>query len=592
MKKKILQLVFVSTCLLSVIFGKAIGQTSVHINYAFDSTFQFCPVPISTNFNVYGVAHGYPVGDSVNVHIYFGDGNDTTFWYLLVQDSLFYPWCYHTFYSAGQFSVKYVVTAPDGRADSVVNVNELALGDTCGNISGRVYMDYNSNCTYDAGDSLIWGALVGLYSGTSLVQWSMTDSLGYYYFSVPTGYPYTIKVDTSYWYWSMNVTCPSNRQYNVATAPSSGNDFGGQCLPGFDLSGYFWGHRFHPGLDAWGWMWAYNRSCNPVSGQAKLVIDLSKISFVSSTPAPTSIVGDTLIWDFNSINISYPYWWWWYGNASWSNITFNTNANAVIGDSVCFTLIVDPINGDNNPANNIVNICYPISLSWDPNFKIVSPKGLGPQGFIAPTQQLTYNIHFQNTGHDTAHYVAVYDTLNANLDVSTFQVLSSDHRMTTEIIGTNIVKFSFANIMLPDSAHNPTASQGQLTYTIKPKAGLPNGTVITNTAGIVFDYNLPVRTNQTINTIETALDVPVINPVNASLVSIFPNPAANELNIKFNDQKASDVSLVDAIGNVVVAYQQVKGNLAINTSKIPAGIYSLVVNNKDAMQREKVIIIH
>ena len=291
MKKKILLIVFGCILMQALISGKAMSQTSVHINYAFDSTFQFCPVPITTDFNVNGVAHGYPVGDSVNVHIYFGDGTDTAFWYTLYQDSLFYPWCYHTFNSAGQFSVKYVVTGTDGVADSVIHVNELALGDTCGNISGRVYMDYNSNCVYDAGDSVIWGAMVGLYSGTSLVQWSMTDSLGYYYFSVPTGYPYTIKIDTSYWYWSLNVTCPTSGQYNVATAPSTGNDFGSHCQSGFDLAGYFWGHRFHPGIAAWGWMWAYNRTCTPMSGQAKLVIDQTKISFVSSNPAPTSIVG-------------------------------------------------------------------------------------------------------------------------------------------------------------------------------------------------------------------------------------------------------------------------------------------------------------
>ena len=155
-----------------------------------------------------------------------------------------------------------------------------------------------------------------------------------------------------------------------------------------------------------------------------------------------------------------------------------------------------------------------------------------------------------------------------------------------------VMKFNFANILLPDSATNPAKSQGEVTYTIKPKTGLANGTVINNTANIVFDYNKPVRTNTTINTIDMALGIPPVNSYNSSHLMVYPNPAVNELNIVFNNQKANDVQLVDILGNVVAAYGQVKGNLMVNTTKIPSGIYTLVVNSNDSIQREKVIIIH
>ncbi len=598
MKKKIVHFVFACLLLQAVFSSSVFSNTTVTISYSYDSTFTHCPVPILGLPTVAGLTIGYPNTDSVNIHVYFGDGNDssywTTFYYTTGDTGYFSGYFQHIYASAGQFSVKYVVTGTDGNADSSVNVDEFVFGDTCGNISGRVYLDNNSNCIYDSGDSVLWGYPVALYSGPNIVEWSYTDSLGMYYFSVPTGFAYTVVIDT--FDYSFVVTCPSSGQYSIPTAPSTGNDFAMNCPTGFDLIADVYGHRFHPGLDGWAYVWVGNAGCIQTSGQAKLIIDTSKITFLSSVPSPTSVSGDTIIWDFTTLQNTYYYWWWyysWWYNGFYASISYLTNTNAVLGDTVCLTLIVDPMIGDNNPANNIATACYPINLSWDPNYKTVNPQGIGPQGYIAPNQPLTYNVHFQNTGTDTAHYVAIYDTLSANLDVRTLQVLNSDHPMTTEIIGTNVVKFSFTNILLPDSATNPAASQGEVTYTIKPKAGLANGTVINNTAGIVFEYNKPVMTNTTINTIDASLGIPVVSSnSNASHVTVFPNPAVNELNIVFNNQKTNDVQLVDVLGNIISKYNQVKGNLIVNTTRIPSGIYTLVVNSNDSIQREKVIIIH
>jgi hypothetical protein len=48
---------------------------------------------------------------------------------------------------------------------------------------------------------------------------------------------------------------------------------------------------------------------------------------------------------------------------------------------------------------------------------------------------------------------------------------------------------------------DPEGSHGFVSFRVAPRAGLPEGTVIENTAGIVFDQNSPVITNTVRNTL-------------------------------------------------------------------------------------------
>jgi hypothetical protein len=59
----------------------------------------------------------------------------------------------------------------------------------------------------------------------------------------------------------------------------------------------------------------------------------------------------------------------------------------------------------------------------------------------------------------------------------------------------------FDNIALPDSTTNEAGSHGFVQYSVRAKAGLPNGAQIPNTASIYFDFNLPVVTNATHSTL-------------------------------------------------------------------------------------------
>ena len=145
----------------------------------------------------------------------------------------------------------------------------------------------------------------------------------------------------------------------------------------------------------------------------------------------------------------------------------------------------------------IENTCCPC----DPNDKMVGPKGCGPQGNIAKDETLTYKIRFENIGTGAAHNIILRDPLDADIDITTLQILSSSHLIThIEIIPDNTLIISFEGINLPgiqDSLNN----KGFVVFSISPKSNTPDGSAITNQAGIYFDANDVVLTNTTLNTV-------------------------------------------------------------------------------------------
>ncbi|WP_116125421.1 T9SS type A sorting domain-containing protein [Lewinella sp. IMCC34183] len=146
-----------------------------------------------------------------------------------------------------------------------------------------------------------------------------------------------------------------------------------------------------------------------------------------------------------------------------------------------------------------------VRCSYDPNDKQVSPPGVKQQGFLKGSPDLTYTIRFQNTGNDTAYLVVLRDTLDTELDLSSFFLLSASHGVSVELEdSTRALAFRFAEIMLVDSMTNPPASQGFVTYSLRPREDVVNNDEITNRAAIYFDYNPPIITNTVLNTMVRA----------------------------------------------------------------------------------------
>ncbi|MFM9948741.1 MAG: T9SS type A sorting domain-containing protein [Saprospiraceae bacterium] len=151
--------------------------------------------------------------------------------------------------------------------------------------------------------------------------------------------------------------------------------------------------------------------------------------------------------------------------------------------------------------NNYDYDCRQVILAYDPNQKTVIPKGIGESHLTAANRPFQYTIEFQNTGTDTAFRVLLTDILSPHLDVNTFRPGFSSHPYSWEIRGLDTLNVLFFPIALPDSNVNVAGSQGFFTFDIDQRPDLPDGTVIENTASIVFDFNPPIVTNTTFHTI-------------------------------------------------------------------------------------------
>ncbi|HQW87410.1 MAG TPA: hypothetical protein PLH93_09505, partial [Flavobacteriales bacterium] len=144
-----------------------------------------------------------------------------------------------------------------------------------------------------------------------------------------------------------------------------------------------------------------------------------------------------------------------------------------------------------------------VSCAFDPNDKLVTPQGFGAAGAVPIDQEwLEYTVRFQNTGTDTAFTVQLLDTLDADLDPATMEVLAASHDLTQiQVDAQQVALFRFERILLPDSNVNEPASHGFVKYRIRPRPGLAHLTAITNSAAIYFDLNPPVITNTVLNTL-------------------------------------------------------------------------------------------
>ncbi len=321
-------------------------------------------------------------------------------------------------------------------------------------------------------------------------------------------------------------------------------------------------------LSAW-----YGLNCTTVSGQVEIKVT-GPISYSSPAPlalTPTSISGTDFIYniaDFSQIDISKSF-----------GLILSTNNTAQTGAPICVTVIVTSSGNDYNTSNNNYTFCYPVVNSYDPNEKEVYPQWVAP-GY---NDYFTYTIHFQNTGNAPAINIHIVDTLDNNLDLSTFEFLNYSH-YSTALLDSNVLTVKLPNIQLVDSTTNFANSQGFIQYRIKPKAALPTGTQIFNNASIYFDFNAPVVTNTVVSEYVTATSIASNNPLSSSVV-VAPNPTTGYLTLTLpKDDGIRIVKIYNVLGEIVYQSEILKKkstqgtiNTEINLSENNAGIYLLRV---------------
>lgn len=461
------------------------------------------------------------------------------------------------------------------------------------NISGKTYFDSNINCLFDFLDVRQPNMHIMLYKDGNLSQQVFTGGEGLYSFNMFDTGNYKVELDTTG--LPFHVLCPASFHYtDVITATDSlfyDNDFAIKCKPGFDLGawsieGIFEvGHQTMVNIQAGDIADFYGAHCAAgVSGSVTVALDgpITYLSPAIGALIPDIIIGDTIITynisDFGTLNFSTAF-----------NMVILTDTLAVVdsSSSVCISVSVAPTLGDINPANNSLTQCFDVVASFDPNEKEVYPFG---DIDLSENQWLTYTIHFQNTGNAPAEHIYIDDTLNANLDLSTFQLLAYSHQPLVQILEGGIARFNFPNINLPDSNTNEPASHGYVQYKIKVKDNAVVGTQINNTAYIYFDFNTPVVTNTTMNTVTNTVGITNVN--NDLQLSVFPNPTHNEFTVyypQFMVGKKVTLKLLDLFGKELIVESMKSSNSQLSTNDYPSGIYFLRIETTDGVIVKKLV---
>jgi hypothetical protein len=155
---------------------------------------------------------------------------------------------------------------------------------------------------------------------------------------------------------------------------------------------------------------------------------------------------------------------------------------------------------------------------------------------------------------------------------------ASSDAYSFRIYANNILEWTFNNILLPDSNVDEPGSHGFVKFMVSQKPGNPNGTVIHNSAGIYFDFNEPVITNQTFHTIgENFITLDVVEtPGQQYTIKAYPNPFSEYTTIQVEGLDAKDLNFVlrDLSGRTVMQQQiQQTGSVTVYRNDLSSGMY-------------------
>ncbi len=507
---------------------------------------------------------------SLQFETFFGDGASRT-------DTLFnsggHGLCYqnHTYAANGVYTVKHVLL------NSGVPVDSVSYSDTvdiCHILNFMSYVDNNVNCLYDAGDTYMPNPFSVEVDSAGVSVDTITATSIYYIApsSVPTGTIYTFRLLTMP--ADFTLSCPSTGIiYDTIGTAGAFKRIAFVCDSStYDLAVYGW---FSPAASgACAHVYVNNYGCSPQTATVtlnyspKYLFDHTYPSGISATTGT-----DEVTFNVGTVGSSTPAGFIAY---------FTPVGSPTLGDTTTTTWSVTPTTGDTHPANNSLTRIDSVRSSYDPNAKAVTP-----QGIIVAGTQLQYNIGFENTGTDTAFNIHIQDTLSDDLDVNTFKLISATAAVTTEITtwaGHHIIKFDFAHIDLMDVHHSGQCT-GMVVFIIKTKAGLPNGTVIGNEAGIYFDANAVVMTNKVNNIIGRPAGVATMS--NAAEVSIYPNPATNILTINTEGKAYTAITITNTMGQVMVQKQLTSLSTQVNVQPFPAGIYYITIKGEAGVEVKK-----
>jgi uncharacterized repeat protein (TIGR01451 family) len=408
-------------------------------------------------------------------------------------------------------------------------------------IYGRIYRDENADCQWQNTENAMKQVSIIAQSGSKTYS-ATTDSLGN--FSMATGsgnYEISYGQLGSYWDFctSPSVSLAGSNDTLVFNAGviavvncpelvvSIGSNVFRRCFDNNYLNISYQNIGSAPAENAY----------------VELFLD-PKLEFLSATPISAVQNGQTFRFELGTLGV---------GASGQISVNFKVDCNAEIGEILCADAHIypDTLCLPVAPKHSENQFCLPVVASFDPNDKTAFLNGRPEFSKIMPNEELEYLIRFQNTGNDTAFNIVVVDTLTTYLDASSVLPGVSSHPYSFELDKGHILRFSFRNILLPDSNTNEVASHGFVKFRVRQNPNNVLGNEIKNSAAIFFDYNAPIITNET--KLKISIPSRTEDLENRVYAQIFPIPAREKVQISLKNADTGTVlwRMFDATGKLI-----------------------------------------
>lgn len=239
--------------------------------------------------------------------------------------------------------------------------------------------------------------------------------------------------------------------------------------------------------------------------------------------------------------------------------------------------------GDVTPFSDVA--CHNNAQFFDDNFIQPSPLGYDASHFINQGTPLEYSLNFKNRLIVNATAVRLACALDSSLDVSTLEFHAASHDYTWRVFGRDSLEIEFPTLNLAPNG------VGSVAFRIRPRADLPNGTVISQNANVSFNggsytpipavfHTIADTANSFIQVLSFAhLQLPKIN------CKVYPNPATDYVQLEFSSPKTlgqSQLKIYNSLGQAVRNLTATNGEnqYFIERAQMPAGAYIYQLYNE------------
>mgnify|MGYP000017636874 CR=1 FL=1 len=495
--------------------------------------------------------------DSTNQYLWeFGDGNRSN-----------KPLPTHTYDVAGEYEVCLYVNATDGCIDTTCKLSKPLSW-----VSGRTFVDINNNCTFDSSDRPIETVI---YSE----DWNFTsksNTSGIYKMTVYGGEDYVLHHQGQFIRGLKNSCNTDSLVLNNTKI-----DF----THSYDI------------------IYAID------SGAVDLGVSLGHGRFIRGRTTDVSItIQHSNVYTLDD-SLEVDFWYNPKQKVKWANVPiknikpglarFKVNHDERFGKIHIKTTLSDEfgdlkkgesvflktqlVKTDNYPENDVDSSFAIVRSPYDPNAKTSYPEN----GIDKPIDKIRYIVQFQNIGNADAKDVVVYDYLDSRLDASSIRVTGTSHPEHFDMsIQNNLIKWTFKDIYLPDSASDPEGSQGFVNFEIDVAPSFKSiGDTIKNKAIIYFDFEDGIHTN--VASIYFVDDASSIKKTASKVgnLKVYPNPTNSILTIE-NLSSVNQTFTILGINGTVIKSFAINGLQQINldVSSYASGLYILMDEAGNALK--------